>query len=289
MKTFAAPQVGRIITEPGSSPRKPAVAIALHCSGSSGRQWSALRMSLRLQVFTPDLMGCGAMPHLAGDRPFRLADEARSIVALIDELEAPVHLIGHSYGGAVALRIAVERPNRIASLTLYEPTAFYVLKVCGDAGDAALKEIRDLVEEIDEQIAAGSYRRAACRFVDYWNGPRTFDSLSQDAQKKVIRYVPKVCREFRVLIGERTPLLAYRKLRIPLLIMCGEHAPTSTQLIARKLATIMNPGSLRIIAGAGHMGPITHSDVVIQNTIARIDGSDPAGVSNTASWTRQAA
>ena len=124
MKTFAAPQVGRIITEPGSSPRKPAVAIALRCSGSSGRQWSALRKSLRLQVFIPDLMGCGAMPHLAGDRRFRLADEARPIVALIDELEAPVHLIGHSYGGAVALRIAVERPNRIASLTLYEPTTF---------------------------------------------------------------------------------------------------------------------------------------------------------------------
>src|SRR6266516_1098475 len=37
---------------------------------------------------------------------------------------APVHLIGHSYGGGVALRVAVERSNRIASLTLYEPTAF---------------------------------------------------------------------------------------------------------------------------------------------------------------------
>src|SRR6266536_155294 len=37
---------------------------------------------------------------------------------------APVHLIGHSYGGGVALRVAVERSNRIASLTLYEPAAF---------------------------------------------------------------------------------------------------------------------------------------------------------------------
>jgi pimeloyl-ACP methyl ester carboxylesterase len=229
------------------------------------------------------------MPHWAGDRLFRLADEARPVVALIDEMDAPVHLIGHSYGGAVALRIAVERSNRIASLTLYEPTTFYVLKVCGDSGDAALKQIQSLRDEIEKHVVAGNRRRAARRFVDYWNDQPTFDSLSQDAQEKLMRYIPKACLEFLALIGETTPLLTYRKLRMPLLIMCGEYAPTSTQLIARKLATVMNPGSLRIIAAAGHMGPITHSDVVIQNTIARIAGSESNVVSNLAAWTWRAA
>jgi pimeloyl-ACP methyl ester carboxylesterase len=294
MTTFAARQSNRMVTELGSfdpkvSRSNKAVAIALHCSGSSGGQWWALRNRLRLQVITPDLMGCGAMSHWSGEGPFRLSDEAWPIVTLIDELNAPVHLVGHSYGGGVALRIAVERPNRIASLTLYEPTAFHVLKAAGEDGHAALKKIRALAGEIDKYVVAGSYRKAARRFVDYWNGPGTFDSLKRDAQEELIRYVPKSCLEFRALIGEMTPLLAYRNLRIPLLIMCGENASTSTELIARKLATVMNPGSLRIVAGAGHMGPTTHSEAVIQNTIAHIVGSDPAGGCNLAAWVRQAA
>src|SRR6266567_9587850 len=45
-------------------------------------------ISERLQVVTPDLIGCGGRPHWSGERPFQLTDEARSIVALIDELES---------------------------------------------------------------------------------------------------------------------------------------------------------------------------------------------------------
>ena len=46
-------------------------------------------ISERLQVVTPDLIGCGGRPHWSGERPFQLTDEARSIVALIDELDGP--------------------------------------------------------------------------------------------------------------------------------------------------------------------------------------------------------
>jgi pimeloyl-ACP methyl ester carboxylesterase len=296
MKPFAAQQTSSTMTELGSFGRraakqssKLAVAIALHGSGSSGGQWSTLREELQLQVFTPDLTECGSIQHWRGDQPFRLADEARPIVALIDALEAPAHLIGHSYGGGVALRIAVERPTRIASLTLYEPTAFHVLKACGDAGHAALKGIRALAEEIEQHLVAGTCPSAARRFVDYWNGPGTFGSLTKDAQEKLSRYIPKVPIEFRALIGETTPLMAFRKLRIPLLIICGEHGPTSTQLIARKLATVMNPGSLRMIAGAGHMGPFTHGEAVVENIIARIVGLDQPASGSLATSARQAA
>jgi pimeloyl-ACP methyl ester carboxylesterase len=270
---------------------KPPVVIALHCSGSRGRQWHTLRkgISERFQVITPDLFGCGGRPHWSGEQPFRLTDEARSIVALIDALDAPVHLIGHSYGGGVALRVAVERSDRIASLTLYEPTAFHVLKVTGDDGDAALKEIRAVAEEIGRHVVAGSYREAARRVIDHWNGPGTFDSLKQDAQENLVRYVPKACLEFRALIEETTPLVAYRRVRMPLLIMCGEHAPTSTELIARKLATVMNPGALHIVAGAGHMGPTTHSDVVVETMIAHIVGCDQTGSFDQAVRSRRAA
>jgi pimeloyl-ACP methyl ester carboxylesterase len=72
----------------------------------------------RFNVLAPDLLESGAALRWRGDGPFRLTDEARAIVDIIDATEGPIHLVGHSYGGCVALRIAIERPHRVASLSL---------------------------------------------------------------------------------------------------------------------------------------------------------------------------
>ena len=91
--------------------------IALHCSGASGQAWRQLGSTLgdRLSLIAPDHFGCGAAGHWSGAHAFKIADEAALAVGIIDASETPVHLIGHSYGGAVALRVARERPYPSAS------------------------------------------------------------------------------------------------------------------------------------------------------------------------------
>jgi len=49
---------------------------------------------------------------LDGKHAFTLSDEAASVLSEIDAADEPVHLVGHSYGGAVALRAAIERPSK---------------------------------------------------------------------------------------------------------------------------------------------------------------------------------
>ena len=100
-----------------SAPGQTATIIALHCSGSTGRQWQPLQTALgdRFNVIAPDLLDSGVALRWSGERTFRVADEARAVIDLIDATEGPIHLVGHSYGGGVALRIAVQRPQRIVS------------------------------------------------------------------------------------------------------------------------------------------------------------------------------
>jgi pimeloyl-ACP methyl ester carboxylesterase len=260
---------------PGAKPSP--LVIGLHSSGGSGRQWQPLAHALgpAFDMAAPGLIGCGGAAHWNAERPFRLADEARALLGLIDARDGPVHLVGQSYGGAVALRIAVERPARVASLSLYEPVAFHVLRTCGSDGLSALEDIRALAAYIGRCITTGAIRAAARRFVDYWTAPGAFDALKREAQDGVVRYIPKACLDFQAAIEERTPLTAYRRLRVPLLLMLGEHATRATDVLGRKLAMAMNPGAIRIVQGAGHMGPITHRDAVVRMIVQSIEASDP--------------
>src|SRR4051794_12917434 len=76
---------------------------------------------------------------------------------------------GHSYGGGIALHVALARADRIASLTLYEPSAFYLLRQFG-GGAAPLAEIKALADAVATGVRTGERRTAAKAFVDYWGG-----------------------------------------------------------------------------------------------------------------------
>jgi pimeloyl-ACP methyl ester carboxylesterase len=251
---------------------KPTV-IALHCSGASGQMWRHLGDALgeRFSLIAPDLIGCGAAAPWSGTGNFAAADEAALTVRMIDALDAPVHLVGHSYGGGVALRVARERPSRIASLTLYEPSLLAVLSTIGRDGLDALAELRTVAREVIGAMTTGAYVAAARRFVNYWNGQGSWEAMSADAQMGVVRHLPKVCLEYRAMSRERVPLQAYRRFNFPVLLLQGEHSPQFTHLISRQLHRAMKFASLRTVYGAGHMGPVTHADTVNTAVVARIE------------------
>jgi len=258
--------------------RKPrrAPVIALHCSGADAGQWRSLRNSLGedYDLVAPEHYGCKAAGPWPGERAFTLADEAERTLALIDASDRPVHLVGHSYGGGVALKIAVERPERIASLSLYEPSAFHVLRAIGNRGAAAFAEIQTLVQRTVGGIAIGDHRGAAAAFVDYWNGHGAWDTLRPPVQAALMRWLPKAPLDFSALIEEPTALAAYASLRVPALVLRGEHALTPSRLIAETLWALLPAAELREIAGAGHMGPLTHTAAVnaaIVRHIARVE------------------
>ncbi|HYA15183.1 MAG TPA: alpha/beta fold hydrolase, partial [Syntrophales bacterium] len=101
----------------------------LHAAGSSGIQWSKIREILkeRYQLYIPDLYGEGKTPPLE-DWSYLLDEETQLIRHLIDSIGESVHLVGHSYGGVLAMRLALSDQHRIASLTLIEPVVFNLLR-----------------------------------------------------------------------------------------------------------------------------------------------------------------
>ena len=243
---------------------RPIPVVALHCSGADGGQWRRLATALGrgFAVTAPDFYGCEGQGPWPGERAFSLAEEARLLIHHVDAAAQPVHLVGHSYGGGVALRIALERPGKIASLALYEPSAFHLLRNGDREAQAALAEIRGVARACCRAVCSGDQRRAAAGFVDYWGGSGAWAALRPEHQAKLIRWTPKAPLDFHALIEEPTRAGAFRTLRLPVLLLRGEHAPAPTRAVAARLRQVLPDCRLETVAGAGHMGAVTHAEAV---------------------------
>lgn len=225
--------------------------VCLHASAASAREWDALVALLppRLHALTPDLLGYAGPLRWPVGTAVSLDEEADAVAPLLPAHGA--HLFGHSYGGAVALQLALRRPERIRSLTLYEPARFALL-----AGDPALADLRRLAGRIGERVHAGRLHEAAEAFVDEGSGGGRWAALGARARQAVVRRMPKVDAEFGALFADRVPASAYTKLEMPVRLVGGSCSPPRAGQVLDRLARLLPAATRVTLAGLGHGGPI---------------------------------
>ena len=262
---------GARIAYSDAGPGKPVMMI--HCSAASGGQWHPLGETLgyRFRAIAPDQWSCGESDSWPGHAPFTLAAEAAPVLRIMDALAEPVHLVGHSYGGAAALEVACERPDALLSLTLIEPSAFHVLRQGGRADMERFYEISTVSAAVNDAVLSGGYRGGMGRFVDYWNGSGAWDITPERARIKLSARLPKVALDFRALFHEKTELSLYGQIGVPTLILCGDASPAPSRRIVEMLAANMPCSRVEAIPGAGHMSPFTHVHVVNRHVCGHLD------------------
>jgi pimeloyl-ACP methyl ester carboxylesterase len=235
--------------------------VLLHSSGCSGAQWRALaeRLSARYRVLAPDLYGYGATAPWPGRGPLRLAHEAQIVRAMLERAGAPAHLVGHSYGGAVALHVAREDDAALRSLMLVEPVAFHLLH----GRDArALAEIIAVAERVAAAVACGDYEGGFAGFVDYWSGAGAWDAIPAAKRTAMAARLAKVALDFHATLSEPARLEDFGMTAVPTLLVRGERSPRPTRRICELLASVLPECRLETVAGAGHMAPLTHREQV---------------------------
>lgn len=256
---------------PEQDPRE--LVIALHCSGGTPNQWNRLAEYLDQNVSmfeTPKLPDSVPPEYREKSRSYTLAAEAAPVVERLRLHGRPAHLVGHSYGGALALHIATNHPHLVASLSLYEPATFHLLAECGKEGRRALAELTALADRIRKAIGSGEDREAARLFVTYWSGSAAWESMGEEARQAIFAYLPKGRLEFEALVNERAPRRRLRELRVPTLIINGSAEANPARMAAQELTEALTVCRARVIDGAGHMGPMTHGESVAQAIVSHI-------------------
>ena len=227
---------------------KPAV-LAIHGSASSSKQWRSLaaKIGTSATFVAPDLPGYG-----------NAADDTRGRLAVLRDATAGrtarIHLVAHSFGGAVALKFANANPERIASVTLYDPIA-----AIGDVwGRPGLAPELDAIWHGFRDGSDGALMQA---FLTFWGGDAAWDNLNKEQRIRLVAHASGLRRDMsEVASGQWT--IDHSTYRGPLAILRGELSPAVTLGMARAIAKTHRQTVIKRLDGLGHLAPLTHPDVV---------------------------
>lgn len=213
----------------------PARVVALHGWRRAHDDFDAVLAGL--DAVAPDLPGFGASappPAVWGS-----AEYAEAVLPLCVE-DGPVVLLGHSFGGRVAVMLAAAHPEAVAGLVLTGtplwrpggvaapslPLAFRVARVLhrlGVVSDRKMEARRQQSGSDDYRAATGVMRDVLVRAIGETN-----DGVYRDALTRV---------------------------RCPVELVWGEHDTAAPLAVAEEAQSLVDSAVLTVVAGVGHLTP----------------------------------
>lgn len=230
-----------------------APVLLLHGFSGSARSWEALAPSLsdRLRLIAVDLIGHGQSDAPERADRYRPEQAVRDLASLLDALGiARAHVVGYSLGGRLALRFAMDAPERIGALVVVSASA-------GLADEEARRERA----AADGALADRIERDGIERFVAEWEGQELFAAeRSLPPERRAAARAERLAQRPHGLAnslrgmgqGAAEPLWQrLAAIAAPALVVTGALDARYTAIGAR-LAAAIPAARHAVIAGAGH-------------------------------------
>lgn len=238
--------------------------VLLHAGGSSGAQWrkSAACLEDRYRLIMPDFIGFGESDDWPPGKPGPSHDDQAELLAslIAQHCAGPVHMVGHSFGGAVAVRLALANPNLVRRLVLIEPVLTPLLNLAGRPDVFA--EYSALANMFIDNGRAGRDEEAWRNFIDYRNGAGTWAGLSDKARARFLGQTKQIVDTYVSNLADPTTLEEIGSMAIPTLVLCGENTTEPDRVVTQILRDELPSCAYKIIPGAEHMSPLTHPEPV---------------------------
>jgi pimeloyl-ACP methyl ester carboxylesterase len=241
----------RVAYDPGSQtdPNAPAV-VMLHALLADRSVFAAQRDALsdRYRVILPDARGHGASATLA-NQWYTVGELAQDVLAILDaEGITRAHLVGHELGGATALAIAQQAPERVASLVLIEPAVAFVLD--GDP-DSHVVTTRNETRSADREAGDAAYKGLTDKALDGYIGPRWGPSWRQEITKPrfgaVRRHAGALAGILPALDAFKIDRADLRAITVSTLLLIAEDTTPVARITTERLASLLPNASLECI------------------------------------------
>ena len=248
------------------------LVVLIHGSPGSSRAWQPVARQLepRFRVISPNLPGYGATTRPPQGLPSDSSHAARLIESLLDGLVPPAVLAGHSYGGVVALLLALRGAVKPGVLMLFEPVAVPLLAAVGDKeGFASAQALFDDYRAAFESGDALAVRK----MIDYWFGAGAFDQMPAASREYLVNYTSNNIDDVNATFRDTYSLEALRRLAVPTVVVYGARSPDTMVKIVHAIARHVPRARLERVEGANHALTTTHADLVAQMLATAADRS----------------
>ena len=262
---------GREVTVVAAGAGRPVVF--LHSGVGSAGEWK--------QVFArwpPNYRLLAIDVHRSASVIDNLDDCAEQVFAVAGEVGAPLWLIGFSWGGATALRVATVAPDLVDALSLIEPEAYAMLGADAGAtqdradGDA-YRQICALRDEWRVQVRAGRWDAAFEACIDFYNGPGSFAAWPAARRESFLAAQQARGDLWDVLFDtQRLDLASLARVTATIHLIEGSASSAVDHAICGVLRRHLPHARHTVIPGAGHMMPLTHAVPLTQALLAGTEG-----------------
>lgn len=238
-----------------------AKTVFIHSTGTAPFMWDSVPEEIvpsadRVQ---PSNLGYPPFEPIPRGTKTSLAQEAAHVLAQLPA-EGPLDLVGHSYGGLVALELLPALGQRVNSLFLLEPVMFGALMRDETADPAVLARGRSFIDNPwfltdDEKGGTDPWLEL---FIDYWNRPGSWARMPEMMRDHSLAVGWKMYQEVRSVFFEAKTFEDRPLPRVPVTLVMGERSPVEAREIVKSYAR-RHPWVKTVeLSGTGHMAPLTH-------------------------------
>ena len=237
-------------------------------SCSTGAAWRPVigHWENRFRCVTTSLLGYGGTDERRTAVDSSIAHEAEIIEAVIQHANAPVHLVGHSFGGLSALAVAQRRRVPLRSLTIIEAPAPELLRMMFEHEDYFA--FRTMTDEYFATYKSGD-NTAIAQMIDFYGGEGTFAGWPQRVRDYAIATTPVNLLDWKSVYGFGLTPALLAGVRIPTLVLMGAKSHPAVKRANRLLGQCIPNANVTRMADAAHFMISTHArevaDVVAQH------------------------
>jgi pimeloyl-ACP methyl ester carboxylesterase len=239
--------------------------VLVHGAWGNHTAWEPVVPDLarRFRVLTYDRRGHSQSERTLGRRT--TDSDTADLAALVAHIGlGPAHVVGNSFGGSVALRLAARHPDLVSSLAIHEPPLFD-LNLDDPAGARAVRQAKaSLIEGVAARLAEGDVEGGTREFFDTAFGTGTWEWFSSDVRQTFLENAQTFLDDARDPEAYSVDLVRLSSFPQPVLLTHGDQSSPLYAAIATKLGDALPHAETRTWAGVGHVPQTSHPEEFVE-------------------------
>lgn len=232
-------------------------------SYSTPAAWTGLqkRLAPGYRCIATSICGYGGTAETRSLDDFGMEHQVRVVEAVARHADAPVHLVGHSFGGTVALAVAFAGAVEVLSIATFEANPLAIIRQRGR--DELYAATHQMSADFEQAYNAGE-PDAAGRIIDFWGGAGSFAAMPEPVRDYCRATTFANVLDWRTAFDFEPALADYGQLTMPVLAVRGGLANGAMVEITDGITASVPGARASVVEDASHFLITTHAEACAQ-------------------------